>query len=183
MRGRRRKRTTLKNVEHDILQHLTAGDLLVSFLVSGRSTRALYREAHKRARARYIYKRSIENLEVRGLVERRKDALRLTNKGKELLEILASRAKSTITWQNRWWLVMYDIPVSMNAYRFELRRILTQSGFRKLQHSVWIHPAPCRELEIFLRDNPTMNRYVRYLEAPPFSSMASLNDWKKLQTT
>ncbi|MEK7509133.1 MAG: hypothetical protein AAB605_00285 [Patescibacteria group bacterium] len=180
MKNNRRKRTSLGNIERDILQHLTAGDLLISFLVSGRSIRAFHREAYKRARERYRYKRSVEGLEMRGLVTRDEDMLGLTDKGRELIEILASRSKRQTTWRGRWWIVMYDIPVSMNAYRFELRRILAQSGFRTLQHSVWINPAPCRELEIFLRNNPPMNRFVRYLEALPFAHMQTMDDWEKL---
>ncbi len=180
MKNQRGKRTALGKIEHDVLQHLTAGDFLISFLISGRSTRALYREAYKRARARYRYKRSIEGLAARGLVARSGDSLRLTDKGKELLEILASRQQKQGRWHGRWWIVMYDIPVSMSSYRFELRRILIQSGFRKLQHSVWINPHSCRELEIFLRNSPAMNKYVRYVETLPFAQMETLDDWKRL---
>jgi ribosomal protein S19E (S16A) len=177
---KRRKRSTLGSIERDILQHLTTGDLLVSFLMSGRSTRAFYREAYKRARARYRYKRSIEGLEARGLVGRSDDTLHLTDKGRELLEILATNPKKPNAWHGRFWIVMYDIPVAMNAYRFELRSILIRSGFRKLQQSVWINPYPCRELELFLRDNPPMKKYVRYIETLPFVHMKTLGDWKSL---
>lgn len=176
----KRKRTALGNIERDILQHLTAGDLLISFLRSGRSTRALYREAYKRARARYRLKRSIEGLEARGLVERSGEKLHISVKGRELLEILASRTTKNVRWSGLFWIVMYDIPIALNAYRFELRRILIQSGFRVLQQSVWISPYPCRELELFLRNNPSLNRAVRYIEVPPFAHMETLQDWKKL---
>ena len=180
MKSKRPKRIFLGSVEEDILQHLTAGDFLMSFLHSGGSTRALYREAYKRARARYRYKRGMKSLEARGLVERSGDALHLTKQGKEMLEIIASRSSQKGMWHGRWWIVMYDVPVSMNTYRFDLRWILIKSGFRKLQHSVWINPHPCRELEIFLRDNPAMNKYVRYVEVLPFTHMNSVEDWKKL---
>lgn len=176
----RRKRTALGNIEHDILQHLTAGDLLISFLVSSRSTRAFYREAYKRAHARYRLKRSIEGLEARGLIQRSGERLRISDKGRELLEILTSRPAKNARWDGLFRIVMYDIPVSMNAYRFELRRILIQSGFRVLQQSVWISPHPCRELELFLRNNASMSRSVRYIEVPPFAHMKTMQDWKKL---
>ena len=182
MKGAERKRNTLGHIEHDILQHLTAGDFLISFLVSGRSTRAFYREAYKRARANYRYKRSVKGLEIRGLVNRRGDTLHLTDKGRQLLEILSAHQQKPGRWGGRWWTIMYDIPVSMSSYRFELRRLLIRSGFHKLQHSVWVHPHPCRELEIFLRNNPLMKKYIRYVETLPFADMETVSDWKKLPT-
>jgi DNA-binding transcriptional regulator PaaX len=122
----------------------------------------------------------MEGLETQGLIERRGDIVHLTNKGKELLEVLSSRRRTEKKWKSRWWMVMYDIPVSLNAYRFELRRVLEEAGFRILQHSVWISPYPCRELELSLRDNPEVSQFIRYIEVPPFAHMETLNDWKKL---
>ena len=178
--NRPRNRTALRSIEQDILGQLTAGDMLMSFLLSARSTRAYYREASKRARARYLYKRSLEGLQARGLVTLREDTIGLTKKGKELMEIIASRPREQQRWNSRWWIVIYDIPVSMNPYRFELRRILAQSGFRKLQHSVWISPQPCHELEIFLHNNPEVSNFVRCIETLPFANMKTVADWKKL---
>ena len=180
---RRRKRYTLGPVEEDILQHLTAGDVLMSFLLSARSTRAFYREAHKRARARYRSKRSVESLIEKGLITGRGDLLHLTQKGSELIQIIASRAAPERAWKGSWWVVMYDIPISMNAFRFELRRILVRAGFRKLQHSVWIHPHACREIDLFLQNNRRMSKHVYYMELPPFTNLKTLDDWKKLSTS
>ena len=176
-----RKRSVLGPIEEDIFKHLSGGDFLMSVLLSGRSSRAFYKEARQRAQARFQYKRSIEGLQKRGLLHVHHDEIHLTSKGKELLEVLASRTSGTKElWKGRWWLVLYDIPVSMNHYRFELRGLLIRSGFRKLQHSVWIHFQPCRELEIFLRQNPAMSKFVRYVETLPFPDMESIKDWKAL---
>jgi DNA-binding transcriptional regulator PaaX len=156
------------------------GDFLMSFFLSGRSTRAFYREAYKRARARYQYKRSIERLAEKGFVACDGDAVRLTREGRQLIEILKSRDLPTKDWDHRWHVVMYDIPVSVNPFRFQMRRILIRAGFRKLQHSVWIHPYTCKELEIFLTNNPRLHAFVRYLESLPFAGMETIADWKKL---
>ena len=184
MRKKIRERSFLGPLEEDVLQHLTAGDLLTSFLISGRSTRTFYREAYQRARARYRLKRSIRGLETKGLVACRGNTIHLTGKGRELMQILASRATPIGTaWKGTWWIVMYDIPISMNPIRFELRSVLIRAGFRKLQHSVWVHPHPCKELELFLKNHPRMITYVRYLEAPPFAHLETMQDWKKLSVT
>ena len=181
MTKRRRKRFVLGRVEEEIMAELSAGDLLISFLLSGRSARAFYREAGKRARARYRDKRSIEKLEKKGLIARRGEVACLTHEGKELMEILASRNISTSTkWDGHWRIVLYDIPVSMSSFRFELRRLLIRNGFRKLQHSVWIHSHGSKELELFLLRVPRMSRYVRYVESLPFPGLETISDWKKL---
>ena len=171
-------------VEEDVMRHLSAGDFLMSFLLSGRSTRAFYREAHQRARARYYYARSIEGLRKKGLVTRDGDVVRLTEKGEELEQILLSRqTESAAAWTGSWWIVMYDIPVTHNEFRFQIRSILVRAGFRKLQHSVWINPHHCKELEAFLKNNPRVNSFVRYVEARPFAGLETMSDWRKLTTT
>ncbi len=96
------------------------------------------------------------------------------------MEVFDSPRQKQQAWSGRWWLVIYDIPVSMNAYRFELRQTLVRAGFRKLQHSVWISPEPCDKLKILLRRNPEFNDLVRYIETLPFVQMETLGDWKKL---
>ncbi len=183
MRQKQRKKFVLGSIQKDILQHLTTRDLLLSFLLSARSTRAFYREAYKRARARYRSKRSVESLEKIGLLARHGDMVGLTEKGKELMRVLASQVTLPENeWRGNWWIVMYDIPVSMNSFRFELRRLLVRAGFRKLQHSVWIRPHPCMELELFLKGNQRLAKYVRVLEAPPFAYLRTMRDWKNLAT-
>jgi len=177
----RRKRKALGSLEEDIMRHLTAGDFLMSFLLSAKSTRAFYREANRRALARHRYDRSVESLRRRGLVTRHGDAVHITEKGEEILSVLLSHTNAEkLPWKGTWWIVMYDIPVSLNPFRFELRRILIQAGFRKLQHSVWIHPHQCFELNIFLKNNPRIGAFVRYVEAQPFAHMETIGDWKKL---
>lgn len=183
MGKKRQKRHAVGPVEEDILQHLSTGDFLMSVLMSGRSTRAFYREAYKRAHLRYKRQRSIAGLEKKGLVQRHGDLVSLTKKGEELLEILASRSTAKdLEWKGDWWIIMYDIPVSLNSFRFELRSMLIRAGFRKLQHSVWIHPHHCKEVEIFLKNHPRVSAYVRYLDTLPFTGLETLADWKKLST-
>ncbi|MDP3645923.1 MAG: hypothetical protein Q8R25_02450 [bacterium] len=183
MSVKKRKRNVLGPLEEDVMRHLTAGDFLMSFLLSGRSTRAFYREANKRALARQRYERSVDGLQRRGLVTKRGDEVCLTEKGKELASILVSRTTAIdAPWKGSWWVVIYDIPVSLNPLRFELRRILIRAGFRKLQHSVWIHPHQCKELEIFVKSNPRIGTFVRYMEVQPFAHLETIGDWKKLPT-
>jgi phenylacetic acid degradation operon negative regulatory protein len=48
-------------------------------------------------------------------------------------------------WDDRWRLVIFDIPSGQNAEREWLRRYLRGRGFGCLQNSVWITPDPMEE--------------------------------------
>ncbi len=182
MKKKPRTHLTIQPVQRDILEQLSNKEMLISALLSGASTKQFYREARQRARDRYNYKRSLTRLEQRGLIRQSNDVFCLTVEGRELLEVLAVQEVVDRTWKGRWWLVMYDIPVSMTPFRFEIRRILVRAGFRKLQQSVWIHWHRCSELEGYLRKNSQLQNLIRYVETLPFPHMESLEDWKKLTT-
>jgi DNA-binding transcriptional regulator PaaX len=181
---RKQKRlTTPGHVEEDILLGLSIGEVLWSALISARSTRTFYREAYKRAHAKYVRKRAAEALRAKGLIDLRDDTTILTSKGREIVKILSSR-KAVVDklWRGNWCIIMYDIPVSMSPFRFELRSILVRAGFKKLQHSVWIHASPCKELELFLKNNRRLIPFVRLVQASPFVGMQTLADWNRLAT-
>lgn len=55
-------------------------------------------------------------------------------------------------WDNKWRILIFDIPEITRIKREALRGKLKELGFSMLQKSVWVHPYPCnKELEI-LRD-------------------------------
>ncbi|MDP4007544.1 MAG: hypothetical protein Q8P55_03085 [bacterium] len=56
------------------------------------------------------------------------------------------------TWDRKWRIIFFDIPVTSNMVRNVFRRKLKEFGFYRLQKSVWIFPFECREEIEFLRD-------------------------------
>ena len=170
----------------DIMEHITFGDVVMSALLSSRSTKQFYREATKRAVARYRAKKALERLRQHGYVDTTEDNdphVTLTTKGRELLlraKLLKSKAIQASPWQGTWTLVLYDIPVSHSAYRYDLRSVLIHAGFRKLQHSVWISPYPCEELQNYVTEHAGLCRYVRVLTAHPLPGLNTIDDWRKL---
>lgn len=48
-------------------------------------------------------------------------------------------------WDNKWRIVIFDIPHRNRFVREVLRGALKQLDFRLLQKSVWIHPFPCKD--------------------------------------
>ena len=48
-------------------------------------------------------------------------------------------------WDGKWRVLIFDIPERYRLRRDELRILLRQAGFERLQDSVWVHPFPCDE--------------------------------------
>jgi phenylacetic acid degradation operon negative regulatory protein len=48
-------------------------------------------------------------------------------------------------WDGRWRLVLFDVPITQNSHRKQLRRYLRDKGFGCLQNSVWVTPDSLEE--------------------------------------
>ena len=82
-------------------------------------------------------KEAIKRARKRGFI---KGDFVLTKEGKERLESFLPRYLGERKWNGNWYLVIYDIPQSLNRYRDILRENLKRLGFGQLQASVWVSP-------------------------------------------
>ena len=55
-------------------------------------------------------------------------------------------------WDNKWRLVIFDIPEKYGKARRFFQRKLGEMGFYPMQKSAWIHPFPCDADIAFLKD-------------------------------
>ncbi len=89
---------------------------------------------------------------------------RLTNKGKEKIkkmifdEIAIQKPKQ---WNNKWTLVIFDIPEALKKKRAAFRQKLKEMEFYQCQKSVWIHPFPCLEEIEFLKATLNIKPFVK----------------------
>ncbi len=152
-------------IERDVLEQLTAGDLLMGFLMSARSTKLMYKIARERAVRRYKTRLAIDRLVREGYVQRRDDILSITNTGRVLIERTVKNIRATLDtlqWDGKWRIITFDIPERLRQARDEIRTILKRAGFIKLQNSTWIFPHECEELSRLLRNDPRLSRHVLY---------------------
>ena len=73
------------------------------------------------------------------------------------------RIRKPKKWDEKWRVVIFDVPEKYRSSRERFRRILQKAGFLRLQDSVWIHPYDCEELVAFMRKELRLGGSVLYL--------------------
>ena len=70
------------------------------------------------------------------------------------------------TWDNKWRMVLFDIPARKAESRYILTSQLKRLGFVMVQRSMWVHPFPCF---------PMVTQLVQYANLQPFVTMAEIS--------
>ena len=68
------------------------------------------------------------------------DNLKLTDKGQKRLDAVLPEHEKKAKWEEKWYIVAYDIPEHKRLYRDILRNALKNLGFGRLHKSLWISP-------------------------------------------
>ena len=158
-------RKRLGSIEKEILESITAGDLLVGFLCSARSSTQMHKIAHKRAVARYRTRKAIDSLVAKGWAIRRAGSIAITEDGRLQLEqaiLITKDSLKTLAWDGKWRVISYDIHESHSKLRDHVRAILKRAGFAKLHHSIWIFPHECHELSELIKRDQRLKVFVLY---------------------
>jgi len=117
--------------------------------------------------------RAIKNLYKSKIIDVKEDkngvtTLVLTEKGKQkvlkynLDKIIVPKMKKL---DNKWRVVIFDIPESRKKIRDALRFHLKKMGFFEFQKSVFIHPFNCQDEIDYLIEFYGIRRYLRFLVA------------------
>ncbi len=91
--------------------------------------------------------------------------LELTRKGK-WEAFLRYKSQDTVKdkWDGIWRVVIFDVPISKNKIRRELRRAMLLFGFKMLQQSVWVYPHACDDFITLLKTNLGVSNDVLYMK-------------------
>lgn len=100
------------------------------------------------------------------------DWYKITDKGEQYFDEILSPLKENIKWDQKWRLVMFDIPESQRSTRDKLRRALSALGMGILQASVWISPTDIRQDIEDLKLKLKLENAIKFFEV---SSTPSLN--------
>ncbi len=111
------------------------------------------------------YRQAVYALKRRGAIEivRQHDQrfLKLTAKGE--LEILLAKAKINAAgrWDGKWRMIIFDIPEDTKKRRDQLRRLLKENNFYKLQASVYLSPYALNREAINYLQKTGLMEYIR----------------------
>jgi len=89
---------------------------------------------------------------------------RITEKGEKFFDNTLSVLKIPNRWDNRWRLVLFDIPETHRATRDKLRRALSNLGMGILQASVWISPLDIKEEINKIANKLKLETNIKYFE-------------------
>ncbi len=161
-----------------IMRFIVGGGTITTILaapgmaeVLDKPTLNYFNKLDKRAQRREL-KRLVYYMKQKGLVyptsEEYMHGIVVTKKGLERLKTIDFETLQIPTptkWDNKWRLVLFDIPEHRRAGRRVLISKLKAIGFLQLQRSVWVHPLPCRaEIEV-ITHHYNIARYVSYIDA------------------
>jgi len=112
---------------------------------------------------------AVRRLEQRGLVKMisksGKKFLALTNKGELKKLFIKAKISKFVEWDGKWRMIIFDIPEGTNKKRDQLRWLLKQNGYIKLQASVYINPYPINRDAIDYLQQTGLMAYVRIVRA------------------
>lgn len=165
---------------------LTAKEILLNlvdvglFLHEGFDARKLYRQEYRsywkwrnldRARfSRNLYK--LKKLKLINIYREGKDKyIELTPRGLDKIRkyhIDDLMVKSPKMWDQKWRIVIFDIPNDKKTVRDIFRNKLKRIGFIQLQESVFIFPFECKTEIKFIAETYYIEPYVKYVVADFF---------------
>lgn len=87
------------------------------------------------------------------------------------------KIKEPDAWDEKWRIVLFDIPESKKLARDAFRRKLKELGFYQFQKSAFIYPFECRNEIDFVRSIYEINDYTKYLIAEELEDEEFFKGW------
>lgn len=150
-------------MEKEVLRSVANGlNSLTDFLLTKILEAKRNKEKHNKAQS---LKRTIANMESKGLISLSGDVIKLSKAGMKVLkEIEIEKIKiKKGKWDGVWRVVSYDIPEKQKVQRKILREKLKSECFVKLQKSMWVFPYGCKEEIAIISQRLGVSSCVIYL--------------------
>lgn len=133
-------------------------------------------------------KRTIKRLEKQKFVKvEEKDGIQIvsiTNEGKTKIlkgAISTMSIKKPHRWNGTWWLVSYDLPNHLSAYRHIIRNYFITWGFYPLHKSVYLHAYPCSAEVEMVREYFGLGEYIRIFKIAEIEQNKPFKDFFDIQ--
>ncbi|TAH36600.1 hypothetical protein EYC59_00265 [Candidatus Saccharibacteria bacterium] len=167
---------TAKVIDGILLAAIGTGTIAAGLVLPG-STIALaplasaYAKGYDKRQKQREYQRLLMYMKRQGLLEtgpREGNGLVLTAKGRkraQKAQIDSLVIEVPAVWDNRWRIVLFDIPEQLKVQRDYFTDRLRRLGMYQLQKSIWIHPFPCETVVEIVAIQLKIDTYITYIEA------------------
>lgn len=126
-------------------------------------------------------------LKSRGFLAEKDGFLCLTPAGERELARLTMWDSHTVSrpkrWDEKWRVLIFDIPERRRRVRDTVRDRLLAAGFIRAQDSVWIFPYPCEEFVALLKAECRIGRDLLYMIVDSIENDGAYRDAFGLQRT
>ncbi len=167
-----KKKRIYTNVQQALLATVALTGVVLVAAIAPNLPMALNKlPAIKRAKLRYQYRAALGRLVAQGHIvfEKRdgKQYARITDSGYKALKFEQEKAKLNNAkkrrWNGRWRVVIFDIPERRRRTRDRLRIMMQETGFVRLQDSVWVFPYDCEDFIALLKAELKIGAAVLYM--------------------
>jgi len=117
------------------------------------------------AKTRYRYKQQLKHLEQTGYIDLGGEHVKLTQIGRQFVELHTFPEIPVENWHGVWHIVSYDVPNHFNRERTFFRGWLKEWGFYRLHKSTWVIPYECKQQVAIVCQELKIAPYVLYLNA------------------
>jgi hypothetical protein len=122
-------------------------------------------------------------LKREGLLFEQNGFLRLTPQGEKQLRAMSlslAKPKRPRKWDEKWRILIFDIPERRRHIRDKVRELLRGSGFVRVQDSVWLYPHPCEEFVALLKAEVRIGKDMLYVIVDSLEGDAKFRELFKL---
>src|SRR3989338_3332107 len=166
---RARKKRRSKDMRNAVLATVAVAGIIAIAAVAPNAIRLLKTTgltARMRSRTRSTLNRLAAKGEIEFIELDGKKYARLTARGEKVMafyqEKLRLRDKKPRRWDRRYRLVMFDIPEKRKKTRDQLRLVMREIGFLRVQDSACVYPYDCEEFVALLKAHLHIGRDVLY---------------------
>ncbi len=117
-------------------------------------------------RRKEIVQTAASRLVKNGLLKYENKHYSATSQGEKLLrewQMSNYQIKTPRKWDKQWRVIIFDIPEKKRVLRDKVRDILFQTGFKRLQDSVWVYPYDCEKLIGLMKTDLGIGKYLLYM--------------------
>jgi len=164
-----KKKKRSKDIRNAVLTTITVAGVIAVAAVAPNAVKLL-KTTGAIDRLRYRARTTLGRLKAKGEIEfielDGKKYARLTARGEKMMafyqEKLRLRDEKPRRWDQRYRLVMFDIPEKRKGTREKLRLVMREIGFLRVQDSAWVYPYDCEEFVALLKAHLHIGKDVLY---------------------